>query len=549
MQYDTSELDSRIFEGFAETSKRRYIYVCNMKTGISRWSKTAVDYFGLPGEYMENAGDIWAEHVHPDDRAKYIEEIKAVFEGKRDLHSMDYRARNRDGEYVVCTCLGRVQKGENGQADLFVGTIENHGIMDNIDATTNLYNIYEFWRYMKKAKEEKLDSYLLVIGVNNFSEINDVYGYAFGDKVLRAVAAKLYTMVRKEGYVFRLDGVRFACCFENKKVEEITELYEKIRREMRHNIFIGNVRIAVYLSGGAVHSNGDFDEYSVQTSGRYAFEQSKHDKHGDLVLFDKENLIDNRKNLELMELLRNSMLNEYRGFYLCYQPIFDAKREELIGAEALLRWRDDKLGEVPPGAFIPWLEHDPRFFDLGNWILKRACSEGKAFVDKYPDFILNVNIAYTQLCRVSFRDAVKRILEETEFPPENLCLELTERCRQLEKSYLHREVTGLRSLGIKIAIDDFGTGFSSLNLLSELPVDTLKIDRAFIRDIEENKANQSIVRAITNCANDLSIHVCLEGLEDREMIDFAKQFDVYSYQGFYFSRPVSLEVFTEKYLA
>ena len=106
----------------------------------------------------------------------------------------------------------------------------------------------------------------------------------------------------------------------------------------------------------------------------------------------------------------------------------------------------------------------------------------------------------------------------------------------------------MKSLGIKIAIDDFGTGFSSLNLLSELPVDTLKIDRAFVRDIEGNKANQSIVRAVTDCANDLNVHVCLEGMEDRKMIDFTKRFDVYSYQGFYFSRPISLEAFTEKYL-
>ena len=548
MGLDTSGLDSRIFEGFADTSKRRYLYACNMKTGISRWSKNAVEYFGLPGEYMEDAGTIWAEHIHSEDRGKYIEDIKNVFEGKRDTHSMDYRARNRDGEYVVCTCQGKVQKGKDGEADLFLGTIENHGIMDNVDATTNLYNIYEFWRYMKKAKEEKKDSYLLVLGVNNFSEVNDVYGYAFGDKVLREVASKLYTLVRREGYIFRLDGVRFACCFENKTVEEIEDLYEKIRREMRHNIFVEGIRVAVYISGGAVHSNGEFDEYSVQSSGRYAFEQSKHENHGDLVLFDKDSLINNKKNLELMDALRKSLLDGYKGFYLCYQPIFSAEKEEMIGAEALLRWRNEQMGEVPPGIFIPWLEHDPRFFDLGNWILKRACTEAKPFVEKYPDFVLNVNIAYTQLCRISFRDAVKEILEETGFPAQNLCLELTERCRQLEKNYLNREVTYLKSLGIKIAIDDFGTGFSSLNLLSELPDDTLKIDRAFVRDIEGNKANQSIVRAVTDCANDLNVHVCLEGLEDRKMIDFTKRFDVYSYQGFYFSRPISLEAFTEKYL-
>ena len=248
-----------------------------------------------------------------------------------------------------------------------------------------------------------------------------------------------------------------------------------------------------------------------------------------------------------MENIRNCIIDDFKGFYLCFQPIISAESETLIGAEALLRWRMEPFGEVPPGVFIPWLENDPSFFELGNWILKTALTEAKCLLEKYPDFVLNVNVAYPQMARHNFRDCVREILEKTGYPAENLCLELTERCRHLDVGYLRREIDYLKSLGIRFAMDDFGTGFSSLDLLAAIPVDTLKIDRGFIRDIETNKNNQHIVKAVTGCAQDMGVHVCLEGLEDRKMINFTKQYHVYSYQGYYFSRPIVMEEFRKRY--
>lgn len=544
---DTSDLDSRLFEGFADSSRRRYVYFCNMETDISRWSQNAVADFGLPGEYMESAGTIWAEHIHPDDREMYLQDILQVFEGKKDRHEMDYRAMNKDGEYVICTCRGHVVKGQDGEPDLFVGSIENHGIMDNVDAVTHLYNIYEFEQFMKMQKESASPVTVLLLGINSFSQLNDTYGYTFGDKVLRAFGGKIREVVKDKATVYRMDGVRFACCFDDLSREEIRDIYKEMQYQARHRIYVDDIRIAVSISGGAVLYNEQYNESTILTSARYALAQSKHKQHGELVFFDYDFLEDNSRNLELMSKIRQCAMNRYEGFYLCYQPIVDASEEKLIGAEALLRWRGEPYGEVPPGIFIPWLENDPCFWDLGNWILKRAMQEGLEIVRKYPDFVLNVNLAYPQLSHVGFMEKVKSILEETGFPPRNLCLELTERCRQLEKDFLQNVVDYLKSLGIKIAIDDFGTGFSSLNLLSELPVDTLKIDRGFVCDIQTNVANQAIVKAVTGCASDLHVNVCLEGLEDRQMIDFVKRYAVYSYQGYHFSKPITMELFREKY--
>lgn len=549
MELDKTGLNNVIFEAFDDIASRRHIYLCNMRTDVSRWSVGAVEYFGLPGEYLHGAGEIWAEHIHPEDRQAYLNEIGEVFSGQKNTHRMDYRAKNKWGDYVVCTCIGRVVKDEESGDSLFVGTIENHGIMERVDATTNLYNIYEFSTYMKAYKAEGKNVGILEVGVNNFTGINEVYGYTFGNRVLREFAAMMLDEVRGKGKVFRMDGVRFACCLENATAESIRQLYDTLREIAHHKIVIDGTRVAVTISGGAAFYTDLYDEYSIRNSVEYALHRSKHGKHGQLVIFEDKKYMDNYKTLECMETIRTCAINGFEGFYLCYQPIISSESEQLIGAEALLRWRKEPIGEVPPGVFVPWLENDPCFFEMGNWILKTAMTEAKPIVEKYPDFTLNINLAYPQLANAEFIPRLKAILKETGFTPKNLCLELTERCRQLETEELQSCVALMKEMGIKVALDDFGTGFSSLNLLCTIPIDTLKIDRQFIMDIQEKPANQAVVQAVSECARSLDIKVCTEGVENREMIVFLKRYPVDSYQGFYYSRPIPMEDFLEKYAA
>lgn len=548
MELDKSGLEGRIFEGFAATSTKRYVYLCNMTTGVSRWSKNAVEYFDLPGEFHKNAGMIWAEKIHPEDRPAFLKSNEEIFSGKTDFHEMEYRVLNREGDYVVVTCRGVVMRGTENEHDLFLATISNHGITENIDSITSLHNVYGFWNQLAKYKGSKTSSVLILMGVNNFSQINGIYGYAFGDKVLKNIAKKLQECLGEHGKLFRMDGIRFSCLLPNHTPAEAENVFNHMKEALRKGIIVNELKFSFVLAGGALAFAGDFEETAVQTGVTYALQKSKYDKGGELVFFDNKMNEDNQKNLKLLEELRKSMDNDYTGFYLNYQPTVSSEDSKLMGAEALLRWRHDDYGEVPPGVFIPWLENDPRFFELGNWILKRAMEQTMPLLEKYPDFMLHVNIAYPQIARVSFKNAVQRILNETGYPAKNLCLELTERCRQLESSYLRKELEYLKVLGISIAIDDFGTGFSSLNLLSEIPVDLLKIDRGFIFDIMTNKANQMIVKAVTTCADDLDIDVCVEGLEDQSMIDFMKAYHTHSYQGYFFSRPIPMENFTEKYM-
>ena len=187
-ELELSGLEARVFEAFANTSNRRYLYLCNMRTNVSRWSRSAVEYFGLPGEYIYDAGNVWAQHIHPDDRQMYFDDLNAVFSGKKPCHSLEYRAMGKDGNYVVCSCRGIVLKGENGEPDLFAGTLTNHGVVESIDGVTGLYNGYEFMNAVRGLIERKESALVIMLGVSGFSTINSVYDYAFGNKVLAALA-------------------------------------------------------------------------------------------------------------------------------------------------------------------------------------------------------------------------------------------------------------------------------------------------------------------------------------------------------------------------
>ena len=238
-------------------------------------------------------------------------------------------------------------------------------------------------------------------------------------------------------------------------------------------------------------------------------------------------------------------MHGYEGFYLLFQPIVDAKTERLVGSEALLRWKDDRFGTVPPDQFIPILESDPLFPELGAWILRESILAAKQILNQHPEFIINVNLSYSQLEKPDFADMVLDILNDLGYPPEHLCLEVTERCRLLDLDLLKNVVVRLKASGILIALDDFGTGFSSVGILKEIPVDIIKIDRSFVQMIEKNDIEKKIVRKIADLASLFRAKVCVEGIETGGMRDILKNYHVESFQGYYYAKPLALDQLLE----
>ena len=534
----------RIFDALAATTLRNFIFMNDLDTNVTKWSASAVDYFGLPGQYIYDTQKVWEDLIHPEDRAVFEKDIEDVFAGRKKYHDVEYRMRNKKGEYVVCTCRGLITKKENGDPEFFVGTVINHGVIDGVDPVTNLHNQQEYTKYILHHLSNKQTMSIITIGISMFNSINMMYGYAYGNSVLKDFATKLKNIVGGRGLVFRLDGAKFAICSNVYTRQEMQEVYRHIQNLALENVGPSGTSIPLKLyAGGLVYDHVGADADVIKSSVEYAMERSKEDNHGELVFFNEQIKDNDRLRLKLYSTIHKCVTNNMEGFFMCYQPIANSETGHIVGMEALLRWQHKDFGVVPPGMFIPWLEMEPCFFELGNWIIERSLTDAMEIRRTRPDFVVNVNISATQLENHGFRQAVVDILNRTKYPPQYLCMELTERCKNMDIAFLKNELEFFRKLGVKIAIDDFGTGNATLNLLTELPIDELKVDMSFVRGIQESKPNQVLVQAIVSCAHELGYKSCIEGVEDKALFDYLHRYGSTYYQGYHFSRPVTLDEF------
>ena len=542
------KLDS-LYKAFAIMANGAYTYLTDIKHNYSRWSKEAVEYFGLPGEYMENAGDVWMENVHPADRAVYAASIKELFGGKTSEHNLQYRARTKDGNYIVCTCRGVVIRDEHGEPDYFGGTIKNNDTLSYFDDISNFRSLYGFLEDLQSAQWKGESIQIMLIGINEFSRLNDIYGYTFGNRVLQEFAKMIDTEAHGMGEWYRMDGTKFAIVCKKSSVDDLKNLYKRIQYNSIHDFMVDGNRIVLSFVAGAINLDSlEVSAETVYSCLRFAYYESKNNHLGELFVLKNNVSDDKRFAIERVNVIRNSIVNNCEGFFLCYQPIVDATTEKIIGAEALIRWKNDEYGVVPPVQFVDVLEQDNLFPELGKWILRTALVDAKKFLARYPGFIVNVNLSYTQLEKSDFVEDVLAIIEDVNFPPQNLCLEITERCRLLDMGLLKDIFTRLRKHGIKVALDDFGTGFSSIGVLRELPVTTVKIDRSFVMNIEKNNSDQNTVRFISELADSFSSSVTAEGIETPEMREFLLRFKIKSLQGFYYSKPLPVDEFMNKYV-
>lgn len=538
-------LDS-LFKSYDVVAEGTYVYLCDMKYDLSKWSKNAVDTYNLPSEYMYGAGDIWENYIHPDDRVAYRRGIDEIFTGHSFGHDMQYRVRKPDGEYDVCTCRGVVIRDIYGEPDYFVGTIRSHGNQGNVDTLTGLRNQYGFFEDLDGYINRKVPVFAFLIGINKFSEINEMYGYHFGNRVLQLFSRKTYEAIGNMGTCYRMDGTKFAIIGNRLSWDEAQANYNYFRNYFRESFEVDDKKILLEVNCGVLKvDNFDIDTQAVYSCLNFAYHESKNNHQGDIVLFHNDLNENNKHRIEKLHAIRGSIMHGYRGFYLMYQPVVDAQTEELISAEALLRWKNDTYGVVPPDQFLPLLESDPLFPELGEWIIKQAISAAKKIIKKVPNFIININLSYTQLEKKDFVDMVFRILDEMKYPADHVCFEVTERCRMLDVKLLKNVTTSLKARGILVALDDFGTGFSSVGIVKELPFDIIKIDRGFVAKIEEDSVERELIKYFSGLASLFGAKVCVEGIESAGMRDILQNYNVGSFQGYYYAKPLMLDQFYE----
>ena len=533
---------NRIFDTFAVTSRSRYVYVYDMEKNIARWSPNAVDYFGLAGEYIYNAASVWETRLHPDDKDKYNEYLSVVYSGKKADPNYEYRAKNKNGEYVICACRGVVIKDYAGKPVFYACSIINKGIVDNNDPITLLPNQYEMLNYMRTLKVHQKEYIILMINFIDFGDVNRRLGYMTGNNILRATATRLVEEGKNLGRAFRSDGTTLAFITEKMNVDDVKKLYGRMRTFAREAMTVSGNKIGAELAGGLIIANEHgVDEHTIYTSAKYALDYSKHQKHGNLIIFHNDELENNKSSMELVDEVRNSVINGFDGFYLEYQPIVAAVDGRLVGLEVFVRWSKEPYGEVSPSEFVPWLEQDPVFYSLGNWILENALRDALDIRRANKEFYLSVNLAFMQLERSEFRTTLLDILRKTGYPATGLCLELTQSSRQLSMEHLKSQIEFIKSCGIKIGLD--AVDFASMDLVRHLPVDLINLVPSLTGGMADNQTTKYMIEAVTSFTHRLGIRTCFTGIEDSETEKLAKQYPISDLMGYYYGRPCRIEEF------
>ncbi|WP_103109676.1 bifunctional diguanylate cyclase/phosphodiesterase [Brevibacillus reuszeri] len=507
----------------------------------------------VPDEEIRNMLD-W---IAGEDRDNFLYAIEHTFSSRKEYMVECRLNTKRDkpiwtetklnpivDEHDNVTCLIQVTRDitERKQSEELIHYLAYH------DALTELPNRRMYVQHLGKeimqAKRFHSNMAVLFLDLDRFKDVNDSFGHDVGDLLLIEAAKRLKSCVKPGDMVGRLGGDEFTVLISNlTEREEAATVAEEIMQVMQQPFHLNGQAFNISSSIGIslFPQDGDNAEdllkradtalYTVKSRGRNGFD-----------FFDPSMEAKSLERILMENELRKAIEQEH--FQIYYQPKMDIKTGTLTGMEALVRWVHPELGIIPPNRFIPIAEESGMIIPLGEWILKEACKQNKRWHDQGYELKVSVNLSVRQIYQKDLLDMIKATLEETQLEPEWLELEITESIfvKMDEATVVLQQI---REIGIQISIDDFGTGYSSFSYIKSLPVDTIKIDASFIRDVHHNQESQAIVKAIVTIADSLNMKVVAEGIELNDQVAALQENGCGHGQGYLFSRPLATADFEQ----
>lgn len=423
---------------------------------------------------------------------------------------------------------------------LFIPHQEN--VHDNYDDLTGLAGASIFFDRVEQAliasRRDKSKLAVLLVNLDRLSLLNDGLGYQFGDHVICSIAERLVQAFRETDTVARIVADNFALLTKITEDDHAALVAEKVLRTISAPLTVDEQEIVITASIGIATSySGGASAAEIYGFAESALNSAK-EMGGDHYQFFSRDLNEvAKKRIEMENSLRNAL--NYNEFLLFYQPKVDIDDEKIIGMEALIRWQHPEKGMVSPFHFIPVAEETGLIIEIGRWVLNEACNQNKMWQKKgLPALPIAVNVSARQFQHPEFVFDIKEAIEHSGLSPEYLELEITENMLMVDMEQTIDKLKELTGVGLSMAIDDFGTGYSNLSYLVRFPVSTLKIDRAFIKDLERDETIAALTSSIIKMSQNLNLKVVAEGAENREHIDFLRKHGCNVVQGFYYSKPL-----------
>lgn len=535
---EKSQIFQEMISRISKLSQDSYLMVTDMQHNLTFVPESTAEFLGIPSGWCEDGYKIVLEKsVHPYDCPEYTEEMKKRLRGI-NLENDLYIRMGKDKKYVMTQIITDMIL-EQGKNRYFIVLLRNQNVIPEIDPLTDLYGQVKFEKDIVDYIQQGRKVAVLEIEIDHMNDINILYGTNYSDRIQKVLAYRFIYMMDADKAVYRMGNSNYAFILRDASREEAAAFLEKIRARLEESVVLENNHfdLKIYASGIILdHYEGEIS--TVQSKLEYVLGKMRTRRDHKLMFFNDLVQINGDVDLDLMKIIHQSVLNQCDGFYVEYQPVVHAQTGEIAGAEALVRWKKEPYGIVPPRMFIDWLESNPCMYDLGNFVLKQALTDAVEFRKSNPDFFINVNMSAKQLERKTFCGVVMALLKETGFPAGQLCLELTERCRSMPVSVMEEKLLYLKQHGVRLAMDDYGTGSASSSVLLQTPMDEIKIDMSFIRGITDNQTKQALVRSMVDFANKADLKSCLEGVEDEKLQNYLRSFGATWFQGYYYSRPV-----------
>lgn len=535
---EKSQIFQEMISRISKLSQDSYLMVTDMQHNLTFVPESTAEFLGISSGWCEDGYKIVLEKsVHPYDCPEYTEEMKKRLRGI-NLENDLYIRMGKDKKYVMTQIITDMIL-EQGKNRYFIVLLRNQNVIPEIDPLTDLYGQVKFEKDIVDYIQQGRKVAVLEIEIDHMNDINILYGTNYSDRIQKVLAYRFIYMMDADKAVYRMGNSNYAFILRDASREEAAAFLEKIRARLEESVVLENNHfdLKIYASGIILdHYEGEIS--TVQSKLEYVLGKMRTRRDHKLMFFNDLVQINGDVDLDLMKVIHQSVLNQCDGFYVEYQPVVHAQTGEIVGAEALVRWKKEPYGIVPPGMFIDWLESNPCMYDLGNFVLKQALTDAVEFRKSNPDFFINVNMSAKQLERKTFCGVVMALLKETGFPAGQLCLELTERCRSMPVSVMEEKLLYLKQHGVRLAMDDYGTGSASSSVLLQTPMDEIKIDMSFIRGITDNQTKQALVRSMVDFANKADLKSCLEGVEDEKLQNYLRSFGATWFQGYYYSRPV-----------